>query len=103
MADTNVFENTTGALRETTFLHTGPASYATNGETITAAQLGLKQLSSVEVSGDDTGAYFTVVKKSANKFVSSFVLIWMTVASPAEVANTTDLSAKTVTIKAQGF
>ena len=103
MADTNVFENTVGALRETVFKHTGPASYSTGGETITAAQLGLKSLISVQVSGDSTGAYFTVAKVPATKFSSSFVIIWQNVSDGAEVTATTNLSASTVTIRALGY
>lgn len=73
------------------------ASYPTNGEPLTASDLGLTfvswAISNVKVSG--TGSVTSVFYDIANAKLKAY-------AAAAEIANTTDISAVTATVVAFG-
>lgn len=105
MAKVNLAKFAVGDRFETVVEATGPASYATGGETVTAKQLGLSSLHHASVSSSDNGAYllFPVSKSSAGLGAVSIKIMWMVQATGAETASTTDLSARKYTIRAIGF
>lgn len=93
--------------------HLGPASYTqvtpgsppTGGDTLYAAEFGLKFFDSVEVQGlDDTGTYgaHAVWPGNISGQPTSVKLFWFTAAGGAEVGGATDLSAKSLRIRATG-
>lgn len=102
--------------------HQGPVSYTTGGETIRAADFGLGGFEFIEAGNLDT---FTVngqivqldgVDFSATNVVSlryaattapgvpaaSIVMKWYVITTGAEVANTTNLSSKSVRLRILG-
>ena len=100
--------------------HYGPKSYATGGETISAAQFGwggfdtfdpgpLATLSvnsvNQTVPGSVSGTYFvgvSVATTAPDGAVSKVTMKWYVVATGAEVTATTDLSAEKVRVKTTG-
>lgn len=114
MADTMLpgYISTIGSKYNAIVDHLGPTSYVTGGETITAAQYGVGGIEFVNTMNDFTQgtAQYTGVSFSGTYFVnvimptttalggalSKFTLKWYVVATGAEVANTTNLSAEKV-------
>ena len=96
--------------------HDGPASYnntgtpATSGETINASDLGLGgiELCQVDALSSDGLNYVlvTIVGQSTSgnvgNAVTSVTLRWFVVATNAEVANTVNLSGKSVRLQIRG-
>lgn len=94
--------------------HAGPASYTqvtpgsppTGGDTLQASELGLKFFDSVEVQGTDATGEYTALPIFSGTNIdlqpTSVKLVWITVAGGAEVAGATNLSAKTLRIRATG-
>ncbi len=79
---------------------TGPASYAADGQSITAADLGLKYIHFASSGGSDDGAQFTATSHLGNAGfpVTTVKIAWFVVGTGAEVANGVDLSARTVRV-----
>lgn len=102
-----------GAVIESIATHLGPASYTaitpgsppTGGDTLSAAEFGLKFFDSVEVQGlDDTGTYtaYPVWATDITDQPTSVLLQWVTSAGGAEVGGGTNLGAKSLRIRATG-
>jgi hypothetical protein len=112
------FPDSFGAHRGSVFAHRGPASYTqlttgplAGGDTVTAAEAGLKYVDAVHSVGlSDSGTYRVegvapVGNPSTNKqaaHASSWKLRWTVVATGAQVAGAVDLSAETIRLTAIG-
>ncbi len=89
--------------------HTGPASYSqvtpgatpTGGDSITAAELGLKFIEGVLCSGDDTGSYLPVPIAMLSP-QTTVILRWFVAATMAEVGAAVNLSARHTRLIAWG-
>lgn len=92
---------------------TGPVSYTvisaatppTGGQTINASQFSLQTIEFIWATGSDNGQYAVNVflgKFTAGKGASTAKVQWLTAATGAEVAGTTDLSARSVRLFAIG-
>ena len=79
---------------------TGPASYAADGQSVTAADLGLKYIHFASSGGSDNGDQFTAVSHLGNAGfpVTTVKIAWFVMSTGAEVANAVDLSARTVRV-----
>lgn len=98
--------------------HFGPASYPTGGETITAAQYGIGGIDFIDSTNDInqgtvqytgvsfSGTYYVDIKLATTTApggsVSSLKAQWFVVATGAEVANTTNLSAEKIRLRIMG-
>ena len=111
MANTNVqdglgkfpFMKGAGGLVARMIDHDGPASYATNGETILAAALGFKRIAFVIPMGTSDVADFVTAYIGIKKMGTSFVLVWSVRTTGAEVANATNLSGKSCKLLVVGL
>lgn len=92
--------------------HTGPASYTavtggatpTGGDTIPASAFGLSRIEAIFVVGLDNTAVYQVVPGLDGAMEATLArLMWKTAATGAEVAGSTVLSAKTITLMAIGY
>jgi hypothetical protein len=107
------FPQSNGARVESVMTKTGPASYTqvsvatppTGGQTVEAKEFGLKYIEFLESSLSDDGQYqvFATPKVADAKGVSSWTLMWVTASGGAEVAAETDLSGRTVRLRAIGL
>ncbi len=81
-------------------IYTGPASYATGGDPISASDFGLSDLRFVAVATaldvNNSNLRIVALNRAANK------LIWIVPNTNAEVANGTNLSGYTTTIFVMG-
>ena len=102
------------------FVHPGPASYATvviatpptGGDTVLAAEAGMKAFDTIQggMTSDDGQYMVQVISPNGNSASSSTAaqptttmkLRWIIAATGAEVANTTNLSARTIRLFAMG-
>jgi hypothetical protein len=92
--------------------HVGPASYTaitvasppTGGDTLYAKEFGLKAFDSVAPLSSDNGQYgaVAVFPEGITKGSTSCKLLWKTLATGAEVAPATNLSARTLRILVVG-
>lgn len=90
----------------------GPSSYTqvsvasppTGGQTIKASDLGLVDFDMVDASGSDDGQYDIVVIYPKNPAgpVTSVIFLWLTAATGAQVGGSTNLSSRTVRVRATG-
>lgn len=98
--------------------HVGPASYTqvgvatppTGGDTLTAIELGLKQIEVIGPSSiSQDGQYYAIPIKTNTQVnpsscgQASVRLMWIDANTGAEVAGAVDLSGKTVLVSAVGF
>lgn len=83
----------------------GPASYvqvAGAGDTISAQQLGLKNIYGIAVSPSGSGTYAVYPMFTTNKSAQSVELMWVVIATGAEVAGSVVLSAERVRLMVWG-
>lgn len=94
-----------GAKRETIVDHDGPASYTTDGETVTAAQFGLKVIEHMSCSTSDNAAHTVFMRPTGTKQQpsTSAKLVWIVVATGLQVANAVDLSGRWARLKVTGY
>jgi hypothetical protein len=83
--------------------HTGPASYTTGGEDVTAGQFGLSRIDFLYVSAVSEGGYGVAWDPSASKIKWTWVDTTTDGAPMAEVAAATDLDAEIVGVIAVGL
>lgn len=76
--------------------HTGPKSYTTGGETLTASRYGLRSLDWVGGGITVSGTYEAKGKTIGTGLRTTYKLVWFVVATGAEVTAATDLSAEKV-------
>ena len=82
--------------------HTGPASYVTGGETIKAAQLGLRSIDFLtHMSWDTTGLYSVKAHFTGTGLRTSVLLQWYN-SSGTEISAGTNLSAIIIRLFAIG-
>lgn len=91
----------------------GPASYAqlsnatppTGGQVVSAVEFGLKYIEYLDVSVSDNGQYSAFATPGTSEALAcdTWRLAWFTRATGAEVAATTDLSGRTVRLRAVGL
>ena len=82
----------------------GPASYVTGGVLVSASVIGLntvKWVNSMDLSSD--GVNFVRVISVAGLGQKQFKVLWFVNATGAEVANATNLSAKSVRMMGAGM
>jgi len=82
--------------------HVGPTSYATGGQTLTAARYGLRSLDYVGGGLSNSGTYYAVGKPVGRGAKTTYKLVWFVTATNAEVAAAVNLSAETVRLFAFG-
>lgn len=101
MANTLVAETREGHFRVTYWDVDGPASYALDGPSINASDLGLGQIVAAQAGGSDNGDHFAsaVVQAAAGKTGASVKVQWFVMSTGAEVAATTDLSARRIRLR----
>lgn len=76
--------------------HLGPASYATGGETLTAAQFGYGGIEVIVGSMDASSTYFVeAIHPGVGGAPATIKLQWFTM-NGTEVSNATNLSTKSV-------
>lgn len=102
-----------GAKWESVWDHTGPSSYTqvstgsppTGGDSVTAAEAGMSFFDSVEVVGGDNGEYGGVafVDGGQNGVSDTATLLWNVSHTGAEVSAATNLSARTLRLRAIGY
>ena len=92
--------NVTGNRRIVTGVYTGPVLYATGGDSVAAADLGLSDIRSLDIglAADAAGANPRLVRPNA----AGTKLLWYVPNTGAEVANATNLSTFTATLQAEG-
>lgn len=78
------------------FTYTGPASYSTGGDAVTAADFGLSRLDYLIISGVSETGYAWAWDPSASKIKCLWVDTTTDGAPLAEVTATTDLDAEIV-------
>lgn len=105
------YEMQVGTKKEIVFDHDGPASYANpGGDVINAADLGLGGIEYGEADGLSSDglnyAYAAISGVSTSgtqaNVGTTLTMRWFVVATGAEVANTTNLSAKAIRIRIRG-
>lgn len=86
------------------FDHDGPNPYPTGGEDFTNSMvkaLGLSSLDFLSVAGaSDNGGFFAAVRFSAKGTQPAAKILWFVQTTGAEVANGTDLSARSIRMRA---
>ena len=82
--------------------YTGPSSYVTGGDAITAADFGLSRLDYLVISATSEGGYSWAYDPSASK-IKAFIGSTTTDAALAEVDTDTDLDAEVVDVIAVGL
>ena len=92
--------NVVGNRRTVVGTYTGPASYATNGDAVSADDLGLSNIRvlTLGVAGDAANITPRLLRWNA----AQTKIMWFVPDTGAEVANATDLSAFTATLYAEG-
>ena len=83
----------------------GPASYvqvAGSGDTLTAKDIGLKNIYAIPPSNSGDGLDVVYALINTNKAVQSAELMWVVIATGAEVAGAVVLSAKHVRLMVWG-
>ena len=84
--------------------HDGPTSYTSpGGETITALSLGFKRVLAVFAMASDDGTQFAMARIAAKKTATSFRLLWYLSTTGAEIANATNLSARSLKLLVIGI
>lgn len=109
------FPTSFGNIRVSLAAHAGPASYTqvtsgtipiTGGDTVEAAEFGLKYINFLVAQNSDTGAYVVQaipVTDSDNGVAgTTYRLKWIVAATGAEAAGAANLSAQTVRLLAFG-
>lgn len=82
--------------------HTGPKSYTTGGQTLTASRYGLRSLDYVGGGISVSGTYVARGKAVGKGNRTTYTLVWFVVSTGAEVGSGVDLSAETVKLFAVG-
>lgn len=98
-------QNTVGQRRQTIGTFTGPASYATNGDVNTVANLTggrIKEADSIRCSDSYSATYRVSVVYGSDGGVNTIKFKIFVVATGAEVANAVDLSAQKFRVEVQG-
>lgn len=97
---TNDGRNVTGNRRTVVGTYTGPASYTTGGDPLSAETLGLSNIRWLDlgVAADANGANARALRWNAAKTGVQ----WFVLSTNAEVANGVDLSGFTAFLQAEG-
>lgn len=106
------YPNAIGGKWESIVDHPGPSSYTqvatgtppTGGDTVTAAEFGLKYIESISAELSDNGQYTVLAfNGSGSQPLTSAVLQWTVATTGAQVTGSTNLSARTVRLRAVGW
>ena len=92
--------NVTGNRRIVTGTYTGPASYATGGDSITANDVGLSDIRELDfgLAADASAANPRLLRMNT----AGTKIMWYVPNTGSEVANGTNLSAFTAVLRAEG-
>ena len=82
--------------------YTGAAAYETGGDTLTAQQLGLKNIYAITGGYSQDGSHIAIPLFTSNKAVQSLLMKWVVVDTGDEVANDADLSGEIVRLMVWG-
>jgi len=99
----NKLQNTVGVLSEKYVDLDGPSSYAADGQTLNASDLGFKYILHASAGGSDNGDQFCAVGHASKGPVTSVKVAWFVMSTGAEVANGVDLSARFTRVRVIGY
>lgn len=94
--------NTAGVLQELYVDLDGPSSYLADGQSLTAADLGLRRILFASAGASDNGDQFCAVSHGSHSSVTSVKVQWFVSSTGAEVANAVDLSGRFVRVRVIG-
>ena len=94
--------NPAGSLREVYVDLDGPASYAADGQTLNASDVGFKHILFASAGGSDNGDQFCAVGHASKGTNTAVKVAWFVSSTGAEVANAVDLSARFVRVRVVG-
>jgi hypothetical protein len=113
MAALKGFPQSDGGKIESIIEKTGPASYTqvttgsppTGGQSVTAAEFGMKSIDFIEACMSDDGQFIAFASPAIAGVSPSatWVLLWMVSHTGLEVAGAVNLSARTIRLRAIGM